>query len=269
MRHNQMVLEQESQLNAPDPRENHPPCYEDAILLPRLDTSFASLKRAGLVSDEYDDTFRRAPKRARCRSEEVLCVRDVNVNKNRRHILAARIRRNQQQKSIPNSNDGKMKCENGEENQVNRQQQEQQQYKHEQYHQKPIDIKLQSFVSNESNFDLIDRLETVDGYSPYAKRKIKQNFELVVPVASTSAALLNQPNDENDNREIVIIENHYRSEHNLNTLDITKQQYAHLLMDAMEPYTVSRSTLSSSSLDSEDYSKLSSHENCSTKQSDI
>ncbi|XP_055624585.1 toll-like receptor 2 [Toxorhynchites rutilus septentrionalis] len=43
-RDNQLRLRQEAQLNAPDARESRPPCYEDAILLPKLDSvSFASL----------------------------------------------------------------------------------------------------------------------------------------------------------------------------------------------------------------------------------
>lgn len=30
-----MRLQQEAQLNAPDPRDTHPPCYEDAIRMPK------------------------------------------------------------------------------------------------------------------------------------------------------------------------------------------------------------------------------------------
>lgn len=89
MRHNRRVLDQEAQLNAPDPRETHPPCYEEAILLPRLDSSFASLKQ----SDSDGEERRKAAKRSRCRSEEVICSRDIDgASRPKRHILAARLR---------------------------------------------------------------------------------------------------------------------------------------------------------------------------------
>ncbi len=75
MRENQIMLQQQNQLNAPDPRESRPPCYEDALLLPRLDGSFASLnelnsKRLGrrTASTESTEPLRN---KNRCRSEEV------------------------------------------------------------------------------------------------------------------------------------------------------------------------------------------------------
>lgn len=75
MRENRIMLEQENQLNAPDPRESRPPCYEDAILLPRLDGSFASLnelnsKRLARRSTSTGSTEQLRNKN-RCRSEEV------------------------------------------------------------------------------------------------------------------------------------------------------------------------------------------------------
>ncbi|XP_059614988.1 nuclear receptor corepressor 2-like [Phlebotomus argentipes] len=89
IRQNRMAMEQEAQLNAPDPRETRPPCYEDAILMPRLDGSFASLnelnmrreKRRKLAGkeengDEADGVITR---RNRCRSEEVLSMRESRV----------------------------------------------------------------------------------------------------------------------------------------------------------------------------------------------
>lgn len=72
-----MMMEQQNQLNAPDPRETRPPCYEDAILLPRLDGSFASLnelnskrlgRRSASTETENNDHLRN---KNRCRSEEV------------------------------------------------------------------------------------------------------------------------------------------------------------------------------------------------------
>lgn len=38
-----MILEQEAQLNAPDPRESNPPCYEEALLMPKLERNFKSM----------------------------------------------------------------------------------------------------------------------------------------------------------------------------------------------------------------------------------
>lgn len=76
MRRNQSILEQEAQLNAPDPRESRPPCYEDAILLPKFSGSFASLRakfRSEPEDNENDETDgNQAPLRNRSRSEEVL-----------------------------------------------------------------------------------------------------------------------------------------------------------------------------------------------------
>lgn len=55
MRRNQSILEQQAQLNAPDPRESRPPCYEDAILLPKFSGSFASLRAKFRSDDTVDD----------------------------------------------------------------------------------------------------------------------------------------------------------------------------------------------------------------------
>ncbi|GAB0096939.1 uncharacterized protein DMENIID0001_125240 [Sergentomyia squamirostris] len=89
IRQNRMAMEQEAQLNAPDPRETRPPCYEDAILMPRLDGSFASLnelnmrreKRRKLVDkdENSDETDAVITRRNRCRSEEVLSMRESRV----------------------------------------------------------------------------------------------------------------------------------------------------------------------------------------------
>lgn len=94
-----MAMDQQAQLNAPDPRETRPPCYEDALLLPRLDGSFASLNELGqkkefklgvhvILRDEQADppasNTQEEPQissRNRCRSEEVLSMRDVVTNR--------------------------------------------------------------------------------------------------------------------------------------------------------------------------------------------
>lgn len=70
MRRNRVILDQEGQLNAPDPRESRPPCYEDAILLPRLNGSFASLRKIK-NDDEVDEIDSHISRRNRSRSEEV------------------------------------------------------------------------------------------------------------------------------------------------------------------------------------------------------
>ena len=81
-------MQQQAQLNAPDPRVlSQPPCYEDAILMPRLDASFASLNELGRSKNkrrrrktlaENDDEIEEevTVRRNRCRSEEVLSMRD-------------------------------------------------------------------------------------------------------------------------------------------------------------------------------------------------
>lgn len=197
MQHNRRVLEQEGQLNAPDPRETNPPRYEDAILLPRLDTSFASLRRAGLIGDAYgiEEDINRAAKRSRCRSEEVLPTRDSNAahpfaSRMRRHIRAARIRRTRRgcepTLEIPRSHI----VPGPEPNEFF------------------IDTAL--MASNSSFIFLpIQKFDSTDGTSPYAKRK--NIFEMNVPVASTSAALIETNKLQGSLAEIVIIENHYAS----------------------------------------------------------
>lgn len=85
MRENRMRMEQTAQLNAPDPRESCPPCYEDALLMPRLTASLANLselakKRARkfMNKDEEDsDDDVVITRRCRCRSEEVLSMRET------------------------------------------------------------------------------------------------------------------------------------------------------------------------------------------------
>lgn len=79
-------MQQEAQRDAPDPRESRPPCYSEAILLPRLDGSFASLdelnnhrnKRRRRKTEETDDYEEDVPlRRNRCRSEEVISMRET------------------------------------------------------------------------------------------------------------------------------------------------------------------------------------------------
>lgn len=79
-------MQQEAQRDAPDPRETRPPCYSDAIRMPRLDGSFASLKDFGKNrrnrkdNEEPEEEEEEVPlRRNRCRSEEVLSMRSIVV----------------------------------------------------------------------------------------------------------------------------------------------------------------------------------------------
>lgn len=88
-RQNRQRMQQEAQRDAPDPRESRPPCYADAILMPRLEGSFASLNELGSgrlkhsrrrrKTEEADDIEEEEVqlRRNRCRSEEVISMREV------------------------------------------------------------------------------------------------------------------------------------------------------------------------------------------------
>lgn len=87
-----MRMQQVALRDAPDPRESRPPCYSDAIRMPRLDGSFASLdeissnKRQKKKTNGTDDTVdEEVPlRRTRCRSEEVLSMRDITSSRSSR-----------------------------------------------------------------------------------------------------------------------------------------------------------------------------------------
>lgn len=94
-------MEQLAQRDAPDPRDSRPPCYSDAILMPRLDGSFASLDELGgghikhkrrrktEVSDE--EVEEEVPlRRNRCRSEEIISMREIVTRTVRSPRLAPR-----------------------------------------------------------------------------------------------------------------------------------------------------------------------------------
>lgn len=98
-------MQQEAQRDAPDPRESRPPCYSDAILLPRLDGSFASLDELGggrikhkrrrrktEDPDEVEEEEEEVPlRRNRCRSEEVISMREVVAASIRPPTMAPRL----------------------------------------------------------------------------------------------------------------------------------------------------------------------------------
>jgi hypothetical protein len=102
VRQNRIRMQQEAQRDAPDARESRPPCYSDAILLPRLDGSFASLdelnngrikhKRRRRKTEESDDLEEEVPlRRNRCRSEEVISMREIVTGSVRPSRLPPRI----------------------------------------------------------------------------------------------------------------------------------------------------------------------------------
>lgn len=98
-------MQQEAQRDAPDPRESRPPCYSDAILMPRLDGSFASLdelrfknkrrKRKAEDGEEIDVEVGEEEevllRRNRCRSEEVISMRETVTRSVRSPRLPPRI----------------------------------------------------------------------------------------------------------------------------------------------------------------------------------
>lgn len=231
MRHNQLVLEQEGQLNAPDPRETHPPCYADAILMPRPLSSLTSLKQAYFSSNDSVNSFRRGTKR--CRSEDDL---DAS-SKNRRVILAARSQKDRPQN--PGDSSGGV-----------------------------IGLVSSNLAtgSNQKSFEIITQLETKDGHSPYAKRKPHLNSENTTQIHS-SCESLNEPIYAN--AHISADQNQYRSENSLTESEIPHTSHS-IYTSNEASFSASFSTTSTSSFDSDDYySGLYQHEKRTSKQSDV
>lgn len=233
MRHNQIVLEQEGQLNAPDPRETHPPCYDDAILMPRPLSSITLMKQSKFSSNDSVNSNRRATKR--CRSDEFLNA--DGSSKNRRVILAARSQKERLQNWIVNSSDSPGNA--------------------------IVLLKENSAIvagSSQNNFEIITQLETKDG--PYAKRKPHLNDESTTQIQS-SCESINEPIYVNS--EIVAGHSHYRSEISLTESEIP--QASHSFYASNE---ASYSTSSTSSFDSDEYYLgLYQHEGSTSKQSEV
>lgn len=216
MRQNQIILDQESQLNAPDPRETSPPCYDDAIRMPRLDSSFYSLKHDNFASSE---SIRRAAKRSRCRSEEVL-----SYGEPRRHILTARTRKN----TLPrtwDTNAGHSSTSVADLIHINA---------------------VATNASSCSSFRIIEQLETEDGQSPYAKRRPQINTTSFAQIDSSSAS------SSSRHRRLGSVQPHYSSEDNLAASESSAASKP--LFTSNDTFD---STSSSSSLDSKNYSQLS------------
>lgn len=195
MRHNQMVLEQESQLNAPDPRETHPPCYEDAIRLPRLIRSTISLKRVDLDSHDI------VASQARSRSEENFSGRSSFAIKTTPSPIRLQSELNTLYHIQPAGID-----EPNEQQRDHNQRQNSGRY---------------GCSSKQSIIEVIHQLDGVDGNSPYAKRKINTN-NLALPTTSMPSTSAMDGHSDTQSNDIVMVENHYHSEGNLNQRNSTE-----------------------------------------------
>lgn len=238
MRNNQMVLEQQGQLNAPDPRESHPPCYADAIMMPRPKKSFTSLKLSSLADN--DNQNKRGAKRTR--SEELLGA--IGSETAQRPILTAHSRKNLLQPwTTANQGDSSTSL-----------------------------IKNDSAIENGSSqksFEIIAHLETEGGHSPYAKRKPLAYDEELKRFASSDESIDHHEyrNDEND---MPIYQN-------CNQIGLVHNESPHTSQSFFAPkippypYTISSSSSfsSSTSVDSDEYIQLSKSKSFSSKHSDV
>lgn len=232
-----MVLEQEGQLNAPDPRETHPPCYADAILMPRLRSSLTSLKQSFTSSDSIN-SIRKAMKRGR--SEEFITQSGDARNKNRRIILAARSRKDQIKKWITSSGADTIPSISG----------------------SGQNIPSLADRAKQKSFEIITQLETENGRSPYFKRKPLPNVESVTHNQSSSLSL-NEPIYANGN--IVASHRCYHSE-----ISLTESGIHQTSRSIYSSNADSYSTSSTSSFDSDEYYfNLYYQENHSSKQSEV
>lgn len=81
-RENRMRMQQVAMRDAPDPRESRPPCYSDAIRMPRLDgfASLNELRNKNKVGKKDNEEEEEVPlRRNRCRSEEVISMRETRA----------------------------------------------------------------------------------------------------------------------------------------------------------------------------------------------
>lgn len=221
------MLEQESQLNAPDPRETHPPCYDDAIRMPRLKSSFTSLKLMSFLSNDSDQSTRRATKRAR--SEEVLRSDD---RKNERPILTARSRKNEFQTWIKNSGDSSSSMAGLISNHL-----------------------TIGNSSSQKSFEIIAQLETMDGHSPYAKRR-PQSIVKGSKFTDSSCESLNHQELSDGVEEATTQQTCNGINFDFNEIPHSSHTFS---TSNPQSYSTSYSTTSSSSssLESEDYIRLS------------
>lgn len=217
-----MILEQEGQRNAPDPRESNPPCYDEAVLMPRLKASFTSLKLSSFAASDADILMRRAAKRTR--SEEILGA--SGLDRNRRPILVARSRKRLDNWTYESGESSTALIKNG----------------------STVDND-----PNQSSFEVIAQFETEDGHSPYAKRKpipaiACQNHNQ----SDSSFETLRKPEttDDDDDGEHAL----YQNQH----IPHTSQIYSNTVHPPSSkppspPPSLSSFTSSSSSCDSNNY----------------
>lgn len=242
MRHNQIVLEQEGQLNAPDPRETHPPCYADAIMMPRPLSSL-TLKQANFSSNDSVNSIRRATKR--CRSDELLNA--DGSTKNRRIILAARSPKERFQNWIGKSGDSSASTTG-----------------------LVKDSLAVATGSSRKSFEIITQLESNDGHSPYAKRKPHLNSEATTQNHS-SCESINEPIYANG--DVAASHSNYRSEISLTESEIPQTSHSFYASNEASYSTEldhSWSTSSTSSFDSDEYYLgLYHHDERTSKQSEV
>lgn len=247
MRNNQLVLEQESQLNAPDPRESNPPCYADAILMQKPE-SFTSLK---FGSGDLDSSSRRATKRSR--SEEQLDMVHDPLNKSQRLILSAKTRKNQIQKWITKTPNTEASISG-------------------------LTAK-DSIVINDKkqkSTEMIGQLETENGNSPYSQRKPQPIHETLCIQSSVES--LNEPIYANGayahesiyaNEVSIAAQNLYRngaSQHDNETPQTSQSLYASNDASFSTSFTSSTSSFDS---DNDYYLRLSHYQHQTSKQSDV
>lgn len=217
------MLDQEAQLNAPDPRETNPPCYEDAILLPRLDSSFASLKQ--LAGDIEADERRTATKRSRSRSEEFISrCSDDGATRPKRHILAARLRLHKTKQvettapasQTPSTSVPKPRVNSTEIITMNHSPR-----LHRLHSPNAISRTLHASSTSEFAIEPEQQYMNLAGRSPYAPRRAHNSPGQ--PSSSSSDINLDgrEPSycEIDAPEEIVIIENHYRSTDSVNPVE--------------------------------------------------
>lgn len=221
MRQNQMILEQEGQRNAPDPRESNPPCYDDAILMPRLKASFTSLKLSSFAASDADILMRRAGKRTR--SEEILGA--ASLDRNQRPIAVARSRKRLDNWTYESGESSTALIKNG---------------------------STADNDPNQSSFEVIAQFETEDGHSPYAKRKPIPTIACQNQIDSSFESLHKpETTDDDGDGEYALYQNQ--------NIPHTSQIYSNTAHPPLSkppsplPSSVSSFTSSSSSCDSNNY----------------
>ena len=224
MRQNRSRMQQEAQRDAPDPRETRPPCYSDAILMPRLDGSFASLnelnsnrgknKRRRLKTEEQEDDEHdeEVPlRRNRCRSEEVLSMRETV----RGSVRPSRLVPRTHPLEIEPIDRNRSSNEDEEVEQVSTSIKTLE-HSPGPSRRKPFKASIQPIGKNNNEIEIFNRSNNSLERSPYAKRKLNHmNNRSTAPGSSqtVSKPLLSQSNSLLvPSSSIEIIDNHFDSD---------------------------------------------------------